>query len=912
MTRLQILLFRLRALLRSRQLDRDIDDEIASHLAEATDEYIRQGLSPEDARRAARRSFGGVTQALEVHREVRSFMWLEDLRRDLRHALRTLRRAPVFAAVALLTLALGIGANAAIFSVLNGVILRPLPYPKPEQVMYVTTQIPGLGPEPFPLSAPEYLELRQVNRSFAAMGAFMLGAGEVNLTADDRARRVRNVNVDEHLLEALGLQAAQGRLFRRGETARADLQAPLPPVAILSHELWQTAFGGQPIIGRMVEVNSRRREVIGIMPPGADVMDIRPEIWLPLGVNPSFPGHRRAHVVRVIGRLKDGVTPEAAWAELKMLNEHWSERVGVSDHMFTPMPTDATARASNIDAGHLLQMVALQDQIVSPASRAIWMLQVAAGFVLLIGCANLANLLLARAAIRRREFAVRTALGATRRRLLRQFIAEGALLSIAGGALALWLAHVGVHTLTQAYPAALPRSTEVSVDLPVLLFVGGVAIATSLFFGLAQLRQIGGKGLAVALTEAGTKGATGGTRHHVRRGLVVAEVALAVILVLGAGLLIRTVSNLANVDAGFDKSRLVTFSINLPEQTYPGALLRVQTFERLLDALRAVPGVEAATAMSGLPPDRPPQKNNTQLANATGPSGGPPPVVDYYQYVLTNYFETMGIPIVRGRSFQPTDAASSGLVAIVNEKFAATFWKGRDPIGQRARPCCNDQTPWFTVVGVAKDVKQGGVNQETGTELYVSVEQIAKPVPGWGVSPLNHVVLRSTLASAALSQTIERVVREMDPTVPVARVRDMQAVFAESIQRPRLLAQLLGVFAGLALLLAAVGTYGVVSSIVAGRRSEIAIRMALGADQSSVLADVLREGLLLAIIGVVVGLAGAFGLSRLIAALLFGVRPTDVPTLAGVAATMIIVAAVACVLPAWRASRLDPTAVLRA
>ena len=662
----------------------------------------------------------------------------------------------------------------------------------------------------------------------------------------------------------------------------------------------------------MVEVNSRRREVIGVMPPGADVMDIRPEIWLPLGLNPSNPGHRRAHIFRVIGRLKDGVTPEAARAELKMLNEHWSERVGVSDHMFTPMPTDVAARPSNIDAGHLLQMVPLQDQIVSPAGRAIWMLQVAAGLVLLIACANLANLLLARAAIRRREFAVRTALGASGPRLLRQFIAEGALLSITGGALALWFARVGVDTVTQAYPAALPRSTEVSVDLPVLLFVGGVAMATSLFFGLAQLRQIGGKGLAVALTEAGTKGATGRTRHHLRRSLVVAEVALAVILVIGAGLLIRTVYNLGNVDAGFNKSHLVTFSMNLPEQTYPGGLIRTQTFERLLDALRDVPGVEAATAMSGLPPNRPAPKVNTQLANATGLSTGAPPVVDYYQYVLINYFETMGVPIVRGRGFQPADAASSGLVAIVNEKFADRFWKGRDPIGQRARPCCNEKTPWFTVVGVAKDVKQGGVDQETGTELYVSAEQIAKPVPGWGISPLSHVVLRSSLAPAALSQTVERVVRGMDPTVPVTRVRDMEEVFAESIQRPRFLAQLLGAFAGLALLLAAVGTYGVVSSIVAARRTEIAIRMALGADRSSVLADVLREGLLLAITGVVVGLVGAFGLNRLIAALLFGVQPTDVPTLAGVGATMMIVAAVACWLPAWRASRLDPNVVLRA
>jgi predicted permease len=908
MTRLRTLVFRLSALLRSRQMDRDINDEIASHLAEAAEDYVRQGLSPEEARRAAQRSFGGVTQTTEVHREIRSFTWPEDLLRDLRHALRTLRRAPAFTAVALLTLALGVGANTAIFSIVNGVLLRPLDYPRPERLMYVTTQFPQVGVGQFHLSTPEYLELREVNQSFAAMGAFSPGQGEVNLTAPGGARRVRNANVDEHLLEALGLQPAQGRLFARGETDRLSNAPPgqqLPPVAILSHELWQSAFGGQPMIGQMVEVNSRRREVIGIMPPGADILGIQPEIWLPLGLNPSNRGSRLAHGLRVIGRLKDDVTPEAAQKDLTTLNEQWGERVGISEHMFAP------------STGHILQMVPLHDQIVSGAPRAIWMLQATAGLVLMIACANLANLLLARAAIRRREFAVRTALGASRRRLLRQFMTEGALLSIVGGTLGVWLAHVGLRTLTQAYPGALPRSTEVGVDLSVLLFACGVAIATTMFFGLAQLRHIGVKDLAVTLTDAGSKGASGGTRRHVRRGLVMAQVAAAVILVIGAGLLIRTVYNLANVDLGFNRSRLVTFSITLPESTYAESTTRVQVFQRLLDALRAVPGVEAATAMAGLPPNRPLFKATTRVADATvsspsSPALGSDQIVDYYQYVLSDYFETMGIPIVRGRSFQPTDATSSGFVAIVNEKFAETFWKGRDPIGQRVKPCCNDQPPWFTVVGVAKDVKQGGVDQETGTELYLAAPQIAKPAPGLGSSPLNHVVLRTALAATALSQTVKRVVHEMDPAVPVVHFRDMETVVAESIQRPRFLAQLLGLFAGLALLLAAVGTYGVLSYLVAERRTEISIRLALGADRSSVLVHVMREGLLLTGIGVVVGLAGAFGLSRLIASLLFGVTPTDVPTIAAVTATMIVVAAVACVLPAWRASRLDPNAVLRA
>jgi putative ABC transport system permease protein len=900
------------ALVRGRRLERDMEDEWLFHVEARADALAAEGVPRDQALRRARSEFGDPLRWKESGREARGLLWIYDAGGDVRYGLRQLRRAPMFAAAAVITLALGIGANAAIFSVLNGVILRPLPYPKSGQLMYVTTQFPGWSQPQVPLSAPEYLELRAVTRSFAALGAWAPGAGEVNLTTNDGARRVRSVNVDERLLQALGVQPAHGRLFGPGEADRTNPAMPLPPVAILSHELWQGAFGGQPMIGTMVEVNSLRREVIGIMPPGADIMDMRPEIWLPLGLSPLNPGDRRAHRLYAIGRLKDDVTVDAAAAELRVLNEQWGERVGVTDHMFVPMPSDPAARASNPDAGHILQLKPLHEEVVGSASGAIWTLQIAAGLVLLIACANLGNLLLSRAAVRRRELAVRTALGASRRRLLRQFITEGALLSIAGSALALWIGRFGLHALTQAYPRALPRSTEVNVDLPVLLFTCGIAMVTTLFFGLAQLRHVGATGLAVTLTEAGAKGAGGGTRRHVRRALVVGEVALAVVLVIGAGLLIRTVYNLTSVDMGFDRSRLVTFSISLPDRTYPTSVSRIQGYQRVLDALRAVPGVEAATAMWGLPPDRSSGKVNTRVADATVPSAGPFHVVDFYQYVFADYFETMGVPIVRGRGFQPADA-SAGLVAVVNEKFADTFWKGQDPIGKRVMPCCNDQPPWFTVVGVAKDVKQGGVAQETGTELYLSVDQVARPAAGLGIAPLNHVVLRTTLTPAALSQTIERTVREqLDPSIPVVRLRDMETVLAESIQRPRFLAQLLGVFASLALLLAAVGTYGVISSIVAERRREIGIRMALGADRSGVLAHVMGEGLLLSCVGIVLGLGGAFGLNRLIGSLLFGVRPTDMPTVAAVAATMMFVAAAACLLPAWRASRLDPSAVLRA
>ena len=836
---------------------------------------------------------------------------------DLRYAVRSLLRSPAYTAVTILTLALGIGANTAIFSIVNGVILRPLAYPRPEQLMYLTTQFPAFGFEQFWVSPPEYFEFREINRSFSAVGAFT--TGEVNLTAGNQALRARSASVNDDLLRALGVSPAAGRLFRKDETdvtgpppEPGSPPLPLPPFVILSHELWQTAFGGQDIVGQTVEVNGLMREVIGIMPPGTDVMDNRTEIWMPLGLNPGNRRNRGNHYLYLIGRLRDGVTPQQAQTELAALIRNWGDRVGVKQHVFAPPPVNEAERKKNPGTGHILQMTPMQEQLVGSARRAIWVLQAAVAFVLLIACANLANLLLARAETRHREFAVRTALGAGRGRLLRQFMTEGVLLSIVGGTLGLLLARAGVQALIRVYPNSLPRTNELTVDPLVLLFTLGVSIATGLVFGFAPLMHTRVADLVTALKEGGGKGATGTARHHIRRALVMAEVALAVMLVIGAGLLLRTVANLANVDAGFDRSRLVTFSMALPIADYPQPAARAQLYQRLLETLRAAPGVQAATAMSGLPPNRPLDANDTDIDNYTAPPEGPFENVDYYQGVMTDYFETMGIPIVQGRPFQRRDAASSGMVAVVNETLVNTFWKGLNPIGQRLRPCCGDQAPWYTVVGVAKDVKQGGVDQKTGTELYFFVDQRANQPPTLAAAPVSvHVVLRTTVPPGGLRQTIEAAVREADPSVPIVRLRDMNGVFEESIRRPRLLAQLLGGFAGLALLLAAIGTYGVLSYMVAERRREIGIRMALGADQASVLRQVMKHGLVLTTVGIVVGLAGAFALNRLIASLLFGVRPTDPSTLVGVLATITLVATAACWLPAWRASRVDPNVVLK-
>jgi predicted permease len=839
---------------------------------------------------------------------------LETLRHDLRLAVRSLWRTPGFTIVALLTLALGIGANTAIFSIVNGVLLRPLGYPKPEQLMYLTTQFPGLGFGQFWVSPPEYMEFRELNQSFAAVGAFT--TGEVNLTANDRPVRARSAAVDEHLLTALGLQPEQGRLFANGETEvsgpppEPGQPAPVPPlVVILSYELWQTAFGGRPIVGQLVEIDGRRREIIGIMPRGADVMDNRTEIWMPLGLNPANRRNRGNHFLYLIGRLKDGVTPTAAQTELDALIANWGQRVGVTpapsnnSHVFVPLKGNE---------GHILQMEPLADEMLGGASRAIWVLQAAVGLVLLIACANLANLLLARAETRQREFAVLTALGAGRGRLVRKFMSESLLLSLAGGVLGMLLARIGVQALVRAYPTSLPRTSEVAVDPVVLLFTLGIAIASGVLFGLAPLALTRVNGLVAALKEGGGKGATNAARHYIRRALVAGEVALAVMVVVGAGLLVRTVYNLMAVDAGFDPSRVVTFAITLPQATSePGS--RGRTYQNILDTLRAIPGVQAASAMSGLPPTRPLNANDTEIDNYTSPPEGPYENVDYYQNVMSDYFETMGIPIVQGRGFQPIDAASGGMATVVNERLVNTFWKGLNPVGQRLRPCCGDQVPWFTVVGVAKDVKQGGVDRDTGTELYFFVEQLAQLPPPRSQAPATmNIVLRTTLAPAALAQTIERVVRTANPAVPVVRLQEMASVFAESIRRPRLLAQLLAAFAGLALLLAAIGTYGVLSYMVAERRREIGIRMALGAHQSDVVSHVMKQGLTLTGLGIVLGVAGALGLNRLIASLLFGIQPTDPATLTVVIGAILTVAAFACGLPAWRASRVDPSVVLKA
>src|SRR5215813_2902481 len=655
---------RLRALFFKPKMEDELQAELQFHLEREIEENIIRGMTPEEARFAALRSFGDVERVKEESRDVRGGRLLEEVWQDLRYGARTLLKRPGFTLTAVLTLALSIGANTAMFTIVHGVLLRPLDYPKPDQLMYLTTEAPAIGSARNALSAPEYTEFRQMNQSFAAVGAYSTGGaayttGEVNVTAGDRPLRAPSISVDAHLLKALSIQPEQGRFFSDEETAHWTGTLP-PPIAILSHELWRTEFGGRPLVGQRVEIEGRPHEIVGIMPPGADVMDNHTQVWLPLWLHPNTARQRGAHVLYVIARLKDGVTAGMAQTELSAFLENWGERVGATDHV----PTNRPLRS--ID--HTLQLRALQDAIVGNASRPIWVLQAAVGFVLLIVCANLANLVMARAGSRRREFVVRTALGASCGRLLRQSVTEAAVMSGAGCILGLWLASAGVRALIRAYPTGIPRMAEIAIDLPVLLVAVGLSIGTAVLFGFVSLGRLRTSGMMTALKEGG-RGTSGLWRHYARRGLVIAQVAFAVMLVIGAGLLVQTVYNLTRIDAGFDRSRLVTFSMTLPMANSEPET-RARAYQRVLNGLRSAPGVLGASAMSGLPPNRTPDAIATPIENYSSYDGKPFENIDYYQFVMGDYFGTMGIPIIAGRGFERTDNASQGKVVIVNETLA--------------------------------------------------------------------------------------------------------------------------------------------------------------------------------------------------------------------------------------------------
>jgi predicted permease len=814
---------------------------------------------------------------------------MQDLIQDIRYAVRTLLQAPVFAFVAVLTLALGIGANSAIFSVVNSVIIAPLPYEAPERLMYITSAFPTLDFNQFWMSQPEYMEYRELNQSFEDMGAYT--TGEVSLTGGESPIRINAAFTTHSFLATLGVDAARGRYY----TAEEDSPEG-DAVAAVAWELWQRAFGGrEDLVGSTILVDGEPRTVVGIMPPDFDILDNGAEVWIPLGLDPVNRRPRGNHFLYTVGRLRPDVSQDQAQAELETLLATWRERV-------------PEGHIPSID-NHRLQMEPLQEEAIGEVRPVMLMLGGVVLFVLLIGCANVANLLLARGESRQKEIAIRTAIGAGRGRLMRQFLTESILLALIGGAAGLLLGNWGVSALLAASPDSIPRIAEVGVDSQVMLFTLAVSVITGLLFGMAPMMNLTAHNLNTALREGGERATAGSARHRLRRMLVVAEIAMAVVLVICAGLMLRSFASLQNVDPGFEAEGLMTFRLFLPPNTYPDAQSQMTFFNQLVERLEGVPGVASATAMNGLPPLRAVNANDTEFEGLERTEDGPPHNVDYWQFVAAGYFETMRIPIVEGRAFSVQDMGTEGMpVALVNQTMAKTFWPDESPIGRRVKPP-GDENPWLTVVGIVKDVKQGGLDNDTGTELYFFVPQAA--LIGYFPRTMQ-VVLRTNVPPASLASTVRETVWSLDGSLPLSDQQTMGDVLYGSVARPRFVTLLLTIFAAVALALAAVGTYGVMSYSVAERGHEIGIRMALGADPGGVLSLVLSEGIRLAVVGVAVGLAAAVFLTRFMSTLLYEVTSTDLVTFVAVPVVLVLVAAIAVLIPARRATRVDPIVVLRA
>jgi len=806
---------------------------------------------------------------------------------DLKYALRMLRKYPAFTFVAILTLALGIGANSAIFSVVNSVLLRELPYRQPGQLVRVYSEFPTMQLQKFWLSPPELLDIQREAKSWEAIGAW--APGGQNIGTESEPLRVTSAAVTRSLIEVLGVQPERGRNFSEEEDRNGG-----PNVAIISHGLWQRGFGGtSDIIGKQILVNSQSTTVIGVMPlnfafpPGSND---QVEVLLPFQFDPANPGGRGSHFLSVIGRLKPGVSIQQAQSEMTSLMAGWKGE-GRAQHLLNP-------------ERHPVVMLDLHEDVVGSARKAVWVLMAAVGFVLLIACVNVANLLLARAESRHREFAVRLALGAGLKRMVRQFVAEGTVLVTLASVLGIALAFGGLKVLLHFAPDSVPRTEEIGVGLPVLAFTVAVSIVAVFLFGLAPLAQVSERNLANWIRGAGQRSIRGGGQT-LRKGLVIAEISLAVILVIGSGLMIRAFWKLQQVNTGFEPAGVVSFSLNLPGSKYktPDRLQFVNTLQQKLSS---IPGVTSASAASGIPPLRRINANDTEIEGYVQTPDSPAQNVDYWNVVGTDYFKTMKIKVLEGRGFEPQDDSDTAMKAVVvNQALAKRFWKG-SPLGRRVNPGFGDPKVWCTIVGVVEDTKNAGMDKPAGPELYLQVRQVADFLGG----NMNYVVRTST-DSLAIESSIRRVVREMDPSLPVYNLKTMNDVVSKSMVQPRFLALLLATFSGIALFLAAIGIYGVMAYSVAQRTQEIGVRMALGAQPLHVLRLIFGQSLMMLLIGTAIGLAGAFALTRLMSTLLFGVTATDPLTYVSVVGILTFVALLACYIPARRAAKVDPLIALR-
>ena len=816
---------------------------------------------------------------------------MQSLIQDLRYGLRMLMHNPGFAAVAVITMALGIGANTAIFSVVNAVLLRPLPYREPGKLVRVYTEFPTMDLKKFWMSPPEFLDIQNEADSWESIGAWTTTGRNV-ATSTDEPVRVSAASITRGLIDALGVQPAIGRNFTPEEDRNGG-----PLAAIISDGLWRRAFGKESdIIGRQIQINAQPTTVVGVMPPGFAFppgSNDPAELWQPLQFDPANPGGRGSHFLYVIGRLKPNAGVEQARSEMDSLAAGWK-----SQNRSMHLPGSEN---------HPILMVPLHEDVVGAARPAVLMLLGAVGFVLLIACVNVANLLLARAEARRREFSIRLALGAGRNRVLRQFLAEGMILVVLGAVAGILLAKVGLGLVLAAAPDSIPRTTEIGIDPTVLGFTLGVSILSIIVFALAPMVQMRDRDLATTLRGSGQRTSGGGGSHRLRKTLVVAEIALAVIPVIGSGLMIRAFWKLQQVNVGFEPRGVTAFNLQLPFSRYQNPD-RLRFATQLEERLAALPGVKSASFVSGLPPLRPINANDTDIEDYQGTPEGPAENVDYWNTVNENYFKTMGIRTIEGRTFEPSDRNDNAQkVLVINQAMARRFWQG-SPVGRRVNTSFGPQPVWFTVIGIVEDTKNLGVDKPAGTELYFLLPQTLATGIG---TRMSFVVKTDGGSAAAIASSIRSTVRDLDPSVPVFQLQTMSDMVADSLVRPRFLSLLLGSFSAIALSLAAIGIYGVMAYSVTQRTQEIGVRVALGATTRNVLAMVVGEGLKMTVVGLAVGLTGAFWLTRWMAALLFEISTTDPFTFAMVGFGLTAVGLLACFVPARRAANVDPMVALR-
>jgi putative ABC transport system permease protein len=869
-----------RNLLHKSRVERELDDEVCAYLHELTGEKMRSGMSREDARRAAGIELGGVDQVKDAVRDVKRGHLLEQLIQDLRYAARTLRKNPGFAAVAVLALALGIGANTAMFSVVYGILLRPLPYPDADRLALVFIHfLPWDNPRGN-MSMADFLDWKSQTTSFEDPSLYASVGQRIDLTGSGATEQVYGAAVSAGFFPTLGARPILGRTFLPGEDQPNSMR-----VAVIGAGLWQRRFAGRAdVLGQSITLNGVPRTVIGVMP--ADFHFPRPdsEIWTNLPLVP--PNRRGPFFYRAFGRLKPGVTIRQAQAEANAIGRR-IEQANPSVYRRLDLP-----------------VVSLRDALVGSVKTPLAVMICAVSLVLLIAVVNVANLMLARATVREREMALRLSLGAGRGRLVRQLLTESVLLSGLGGGAGVLLAYLGIQFLRAANPGNLPRIADVHLDGTVLTFSLLISLLTGILFGLAPALQSARADLSSTLKEGG-RATAGATRQRTRAALVICEIALSLMLLVGAGLLLRSLLRLQRVDAGFHGApeRILAMTISPANKRYSDQAAGIEFYGRLLDRVRQLPGIELAALSDGLPPDQEGDADTFMIQGSPPLAGGNPVVT--LDTVSPDYFRAMGIRLLAGRAFTEGDGLESPPVAMVSESFARRYLPGQDPLSKRLKQSGPELTslPFREIVGVVADVKYAGLEAKSQTAYYLPYTQ--------NYTRRTFLVVHSSLDAAHLAPMLRREIQAVDRDVVVAYVSTLKQAVRDSVARPRFDAILLVLFAGVALLLAVIGIYGVIAYAVAQRTHEIGVRMALGARRADVLNLVLRQGAQLAAVGIAVGLGGAFMFTRLMRSLLFDTSVQDSLTFAVAAAGLFAVAVLASLIPAHRATRIDPLSALR-